>query len=503
MRFRHSLNPSFRTFCLGVTGLIYLLSCSPQEDTLPNKWVEITKNDLLAAHQMMLESHPGPVDVEMPDFLEKADISFKDALMIADQAKNIGGYSAALLAYTAGFRDGHFVVFPKENDELNNLYEWPGMIPAWRADKVTIVHTEPEESDLLGAELISCDGRSPDDLILEHVFGFDPAKPDQIAYWARQAPGLFLYSNNPAIEKIKTCEFRSSDDQVFNYDLNWRPKTDDYWKHRRKARFGKTPDISFREIKPSVYWINMPDFSPDEDDVKSIRAVFDQMAARRDELLNAKAIVIDVRGNEGGSSAWGQEFIKTLWGENYQASRERYSPTYAEWRLSQDNVDHLDWIVKYVKENGHDEIAASFDKTRIGARAAFEKGEDLYREPDDDESQSAPQSADIPNPVKAWVYFLTHGECASSCLDFADALFELEGITHIGYPTSSDTNYLEIRMQDLPSDLGMMAIPTKVWRGRLRKSGEYYQPVHQYDSTDWSDAAMEAWVDSLIQAEAD
>jgi C-terminal processing protease CtpA/Prc len=48
----------------------------------------------------------------------------------------------------------------------------------------------------------------------------------------------------------------------------------------------------------------MPDFQPDDAGVAAYKALDAELAAKADELRGARAVVLDLRFNQGGSSAW-------------------------------------------------------------------------------------------------------------------------------------------------------------------------------------------------------
>lgn len=488
---------------IGVVTSAVLTACTPAPEAPPSEaplseWAVTTQQDLRDAHAIMLENHPGPKDAENPGFMKQAGASFENAMELSKGVTDQAGYAASLLAYTAGFRDGHFGVFANAQNTGEATFNWPGMMPAWRAGHVKIAHAEPQENEFLGAELLSCDGRSMDDLMEQSVFQFDTGKPDQEAYWARKAYNLFLDAENPFITRPHVCKFKLTSGERVTHELTWRKAPNKVFNTLRwQTSFGARPNIGMEEIRPGEFWINLSDFSPNDEGAAKMRAIFAEVKTRREDMQNAKSIVFDMRGNQGGSSTWGNDMIEALWGKAYPESRHVDHDAFVEWRLSEGNVKHMGWIVDYLLKNGHEDTANNyFGPIYEASQKALKAGDDLYREPEDDDTAPM-QSREVINPVKAPVYVLTHGTCASACLDFMDGLFELEGVTHIGYPTSSDTNYMEIRMQDLPSGLAKMAIPTKVYRNRARKSGEFYDPVHRYDGFDWSDEAIKAWAKTV------
>ena len=65
---------------------------------------------------------------------------------------------------------------------------------------------------------------------------------------------------------------------------------------------------------------------------------------------------------------------------------------------------------------------------------------------------------------------------------------------HVGSETVADSDYMELRTLDLPSGLGRLGLPIKVYRGRPRASGQSYRPEIPYMDRDWTTDALEAWV---------
>ncbi len=107
----------------------------------------------------------------------------------------------------------------------------------------------------------------------------------------------------------------------------------------------------------------------------------------------------------------------------------------------------------------------------------------------------------VANPVASSVFFLTNISCGSACLDFADLVLSLENVTQIGQVTTADTQYMEVRTQPAPSGLARFIIPVKVYRDRLRAPLQSYHPETVYDGFDWSDEAVVAWTDSVVDAQ--
>jgi hypothetical protein len=82
------------------------------------------------------------------------------------------------------------------------------------------------------------------------------------------------------------------------------------------------------------------------------------------------------------------------------------------------------------------------------------------------------------------------GGCASACLDAVDVFTRFPGVKLVGAPTSADSQYLEVRLQPLPSGRGAVWLSTKIWVHRPRRAGEVYRPDLPVNDLDWSTTTM-------------
>jgi hypothetical protein len=88
------------------------------------------------------------------------------------------------------------------------------------------------------------------------------------------------------------------------------------------------------------------------------------------------------------------------------------------------------------------------------------------------------------------VYVITDGGCASACLDAVDVFTQFPCVKLVGAPTSADSQYLDVRLQPLPSERGAVWLPTKIWVHRPRRAGEVYRPDIPVNDLNWTTAAM-------------
>lgn len=461
-------------------------------------WSASAEADLRAAHAAMLANHPGPVDPANPGFMDVAEKALRSSLELAARAETDAGYDAVLASYQAAFRDDHFQVYRLASD-ADPEDRWPGFIVSYRpGEGFTVVDTGAETSFLRDAELLSCDGQRPGRMLDERVFAFSSGKPDQDAYRVYHSRRLFLDDGNPFLEPMRRCRFRLSNGRLLSHQLEWLPVPVEIYQRTYESTFGADPErAALREVEPGVFWINLPNFAPNEGQVNEMRAVFAEVEERREELRAAKAVVVDVRGNKGGNSAWGNTFVEALWGAEFLANHQPPASRGVDWRVSDGNIQHLDDVVPVLRSQGLGDVVDSLLLPIInGMKAARDNGEPFFFEQVASEERGLTRP--LASPEAAPVYFLTAGTCASSCLDFADLMLSIDGVRHIGFPTQSDTLYLEVREETLPEERAAVILPIKVFRDRPRGDSEALIPQDIYNGTDWSDEAIEAWVLELL-----
>lgn len=167
---------------------------------------------------------------------------------------------------------------------------------------------------------------------------------------------------------------------------------------------------------------------------------------RQIHVLRWQPLVLDARGNTGGSSSHGVALANALWGEPFLADAVRRAmrdrpPIVIDWRASRAVQTHVEGLAAL-----HPSLAAAA-RGIAEARAAHRP---LFSQPDD----PLPPPADpaIAPATRARVILLTDGRCASACLDFADLLLRANpGVVHAGTPTAAGTEYMEVRRTALPA----------------------------------------------------
>lgn len=89
------------------------------------------------------------------------------------------------------------------------------------------------------------------------------------------------------------------------------------------------------------------------------------------------------------------------------------------------------------------------------------------------------------------VVLLTDANCASACLNVADAVRMVPGMRHFGKVTRADSAYLDAALERLPGANKVM-LPLKFWRNSLRANNEALAPKMVFDVDMADDKAFEA-----------
>ena len=453
-------------------------------------WLQAARRDVDAAYRLLAENHPGMFNREDPGFASRLAASRAKGLALAAQVRDRAGFAAALDGFSAGLRDGHALAFADTGGPAD--LNWPGFVAAWRGDRL-LVSASSLSAIPVGATIQGCDGRDTRALVLQNVFAFS-GRPDEAGQWWVQAPRVFQDDGNPFVKPPQRCRV-SMDGRESEVDLSWRP-VDAHFRAWKAARNGEPLRPGLTEPRPGLFWLAMPTFQPDEAERMAYRSAMDALLSRRAAILTADAVVIDLRGNQGGSSFWSEEAAKALWGAASVQSFEGADPSRVWWRASQGNTDYVVHLAETLRTQGQAESAAIVDRAAAGMRAALARAEPYYVEPTE---TAGPTSGGAVVPLRAPVYVIVPGQCASACLDALDVFAHFPNTKLIGAPSSADSVYLEVRIQALPDGLAKVVVPNKLYRNRPRASGYVYPPAIEVRELSWSTAAFRGVVEADLK----
>ena len=447
--------------------------------------------DVEAAYRLLRDNHPGAApELHDLEFQQRLKNAHTLALKRAGTVTSYQGYLFVLAGFATDMGDKHIWSRPTF---VVNLPRWAGIIVSKRGDAWTVTDTEPDQSTILGASLISCDGEAVQDLARKNIGGFH-------AVWSigaqqiQNAPWLLIDEGNPFITRPKACVFELNA-QRQTVTLDWvRIKRENLLPRVKKAIGAGAAGFGVRRVGQG-YWIALQDLLSDH-----ARAVVKEVEEQKTALREAPFVVLDLRGNGGGSSVMGRQIAASLLGE--AAADGRLGPATeaacggpdGSWRASEGNIKHLEFMQTYpLVVRGGPEIQKMLRDTLHDARAARAQGKTFSATIDCPVEPSKPPAAtQPPSLMKGRLILLTDNLCFSSCLSVTDD-FRTLGAFHIGQTTDAATRYVDVREQYLPSGYAIFSTLESVDPGSPREVGPFH-PALTYDGDIADTAALETWV---------
>ncbi len=449
-------------------------------------WPTLAVGDLRAMHELIRDNHPGPVDAANRQFSAWLEAGLAETLPLAEAAQSRGAYEYALRVYANGFADGHLGVrLPPQDDAL-----WPGFLTTTDAQGVTRVSVTTLGSVPLGAALLGCDGQDAAALMYRRVQRplANPAIPQKLGL---ASPWLMVAADDAA-PPFARCRFDEAGAER-EVDLRWQSIPQTMLQQRiTEAQGIPRPPLGLREVA-GVWFVSLPSFQWAGADLASMQAFLADLSQHAAQLHAARHVLIDLRGNDGGNSAWGDEVASALWGGSHVSALEDSLDGSVDWRVSERNAAAVQSDAAAAHAAGHAEESEEFSVIAAKMDALSGSGTALLPAPEPVGPAPEPFASPFRNPV----YVLTEPHCASACLDFMDLLRRLPGVVQVGLPTSADTTYLEVAFARLPGEQATLVYPMKVYRNRARGNNEWYDPAIAWPGSAMTDEAVAAWIASL------
>lgn len=463
----------------------------------PRNWAATLRRDAQAFHDQVVEDHPGPYNRLDPGFAAANDRALALALKRADAVRDYPGYLWAMRGYVAHFDDGHVALDVRRPEPLP--LRWPGFLTGFDGAGQQVVRTVADGAGLprLGAVLEACDGVRADALAARNVGAFR-GRWQLASQRATQGGRLFVDARNPFIARPRRCTFRDGVERMV-VALAWRPLSDAEFDTRFAATAPRArPAIGARVLADGTRWYSMSSFNGDPEGTaaKALRPIVAQMTRDRAEVVRAPAIVLDLRGNGGGSSEWSQQIARVIWGRT-AVDRAEFSSEAVDWRASAGNLATVRGYKAawQASPDGSPEAIAWASRIVDGIAGARARGDALWRGTSDEAAAVKVEEPPVTPPV-ARVFVLTDWGCGSACLDAID-LWTALGAVQVGQETSADTLYMDVRDELLPSGIAAAVVPMKVYRGRKRGSNQPAIPRYRYTGDMRDDAALERWIAAL------
>ncbi len=480
--------PAMKTFLfLAALAATPCLAATTALPHTPAQWRQAAIDDIEAGYRITQDNHPGPHDRANPGFAGNLEQARKLALGYAARVRDARGYEAAIAAFNARIRDGHAGMFASLPDGDTDQWRWPGFVAAWRGDAL-YVYRAAGNAPARGARVVSCDGVPARDLVKSNVFAFLGREEVEGRWWT-QARKVFKDAGNPFVQPPRRCRFEM-DGKTSELALRWAPVSKEGRAWFDASYNGDQLPVGLSERRPGLLWAAMPTFQPEQRDREAYQAMFDDMKADRTRLLAARAVVVDLRHNQGGSSHWSYLFSGALWGEaRLQRRTAAYFAGMETWyRASPDNVAHFVALSDQFRREGQADPEQWLSGILAQLQPALQRGDTwaVIKHDAAAPGDTDADGADDPPPFTRPLYVIVPGQCASACLDALDYFTRFPNTRLIGAPSSADSTYMEVRMQPVASGRATVIVPTKVYVNRPRANGQFYRPAITVNALEWS-----------------
>ena len=446
-------------------------SCSESSD---EDWEKRYVEDVNEILQIVKNNHPGYVDVENPDFKRNLIYFFKNSLSDKKHVVDYTSYKRFLKRFVNSFKDKHMLLyFPKEELEesllTSNIY----------ADYINgrFIIREADETyypALNGWKILKINDTTASEYFKVNVLPYE-GNETIASDWIYYAPKLLIHHNvlNNEIPKTITVEYNG---EIKNIELVWNKISNSEVLGIQKRMTSITnPEFGIKEIESRIYWLSLPSFQLNEEQKNHFFKIKDKLSNTKDISL----LVIDLRGNDGGNSAYGDLISNEIYGKSFTEIMKNnlYKDVYVEYRTSKSNSGN---IRKFSAE-----IADKMDEAR-------RKGKELYRY--NFESDSVNDSINLAEAIAKKVIVITDVLCFSSCLDFMDLILSHPNTVHVGLPTGADSQYIENTYELLPSKMAGLSYSMKVYRNRHRKANQAYIPHFMYNEEISNIDEIQFWI---------
>ncbi len=475
---------------LGFLAVACVLGAAPHALAADLTWKEKAERDLAALKVAIEDSHPGSIDTENPQFRVWLNEGYIKARQMLVRVEDGAGYAAVLRYYVNGFKDVHLSVKLSGVGKLRS----PGfLVKLDKGGEYVVANRMNLEAKVppIGSKLLSCDGKSAMMLAHDNLDPYFTVTQLNAHRWMA-APYLFVDDGNPFVTRPERCLFQTPTQGNQEFTLQWSEVSGVAIDNAIGGILDWNPNLGVRKLANRGYWITVPTLLASSDSPQFADLMAD-IRKNAQAIRDSDVLVIDVRSNAGGYHPWGTAIAYAIWGENYV--KRRAPDAVLDARVSAANASFLA-TPEAKKETAA--LAKLEGSTRIlgdELRAAYDQNKQWVSFPIYPTLKPKARLSD--SPVKAKVVLLTDSWCTSACLMFADLLFELGDVMHVGQATNADTLYTGVRKQKLESKHASLMLPTEVFRRRKRGSNQTYVPKHFFRGEMSDTYELERWILAL------
>lgn len=461
------------------SGVLCACAHGPATDAQPSGVCAFLGTDLTYIHQSMRDN----LAVYQADFdLERrVNQAYNEQKSQVANCRNEKDYVHTILPYFASYHDPHLKPWWQIREGIRPLvkaslgreirpyqvhlrYSATGLIVKKIGDRyyVRAIDSQlfPGDEVKVGAELRACDGKSIGQVMEQEIIPFQQVSAFEAGLYTNAKLVFFRWDKDPG--SITKCEFVDQT-QSKNVSLEWKTVGSDYL-----TRFQEKPGATYAiEKTPYGHWIqlhSLAGYGPED------TALLKRFVDDAKDLRNDSNIVLDLRGNSGGNSSWGEEWIKNLYGYKPKLSNV---PNLIY--TSPGNIGHYERIFELLDSTGGFSKPKDKDDYKfLLAEMHIHQGR-LIPIPEDKKPKSGERKKRTKFHGKLWV--ISDAWVFSSGELFLQMLRLMPNVTQVGIATDASTQAGEIRFDQTPSGL-VFSIGTKVFRSIFvgRKPGEPLKP---------------------------
>ncbi len=439
-----------------------------------------------------MENHPGAVQaLGDVDFLARLERGAALARARAAEVRDYFGHAAVIQGFAASLGDKHLYARMLVRGAR---YAWAGLLVVREAGTFVVTADERPGAGgaLRGATLLGCDGRTADALAEERLGGFR-ADWSVEAQRVQSSPWLLVDDGNPLLGRPARCTF-ARDGAPVEVDLAWASVAPADLQPHLAAAAERTLAHAGFGVRPFAggWWVALERLD------ERAGPVVDEVRERAAELRRAPMVVLDVRGNGGGDSAYGRALLLALMGEGRRAEIDAAGAADcpSPWRASPGNLAALrQW--RKERSPGQDAgTRAYYDALETALADAVAAGRP-FDEPLTPcrATPPRPPARQLRSELKGRLVLLTDNQCFSSCLLLAAQVRAVGGL-HVGEETDAATRYMEVREVTLPSGLATFTTLQKAALGTPARVGPF-TPTERFAGDMADTVALEAWIAGL------
>jgi hypothetical protein len=459
---------------------------------ITGEWPVRYVTDLEAMRQMIVNNHPG-AGLEGSELLALMDEAYREARAFAPQVQSEWTYQLGLSRFASSFGDANVGVRLQRPLEV---VASAGIEAAFRRGELIIGRIDHRYGDqaerFRGGRIVSCDGIPAMQLALDRIFSWR-GRPAIEGDWIRLAP-LLLYEMAPPAEPLPASCIIALEEGEEELALYRTQPTEEEVRRMRWERPGAEEAFAGveRDLGRRLSWLNVPDFGENPATTAMLAQAGRDLADGRWRLL-----VVDLRGNRGGSAAQASALAALLFGQEWQRAASDFvnDGVWREWRVSEENLVSIGEL-RSTREMPP--LETSPQQLAEAVSNALQRGDRRVGTPGQRSGLVAPPPGErTTDPVVV----IVDGGCVGACLDFLDLIRLRPEVTVIGQNTDADSFFLERVYRTLPSGLAEAFFPISIVHNRRRGSNEIHRPDRGWFGDITDTATLRRWIVERIVPE--